>query len=243
MIELKDHERLDDLVIDDMKVIQRDDQFCFSLDTVLLAHFGEIPRGAVLDLGTGTGAIPLILTARGARNITGVEFNPIMADIARRNVEMNQRSEWIRVVEGDYRQLNQWAASGQFSAVYANPPYREQGRGAVSAFTGIRRARHEETASLEDVLAAVKYSLKYHGRFRMIHICERLADVLVAMRAYAIEPKCLRMIHGRPHKPAKLFLVEGIRGGKTGLTVLDPIIVHCEDGSYTRMILDWYGKV
>ena len=88
-IELGPHERLDDLVLDGMKVIQRDDQFCFSLDTVLLAHFGAVPHGPALDLGTGTAAIPLILTARGAKALTAVEFNPVMADIARRNVGLH----------------------------------------------------------------------------------------------------------------------------------------------------------
>lgn len=91
-IELGPHERLDDLVLDGMKVIQRDDQFCFSLDTVLLAHFGAVPHGPALDLGTGTAAIPLILTARGAKALTAVEFNPVMADIARRNVALNGRT-------------------------------------------------------------------------------------------------------------------------------------------------------
>ncbi|WP_342707196.1 tRNA1(Val) (adenine(37)-N6)-methyltransferase [Megasphaera paucivorans] len=242
MINLNEHERLDDLVLDGMKIIQRDDQFCFSLDTVLLAHFGDVPHGPVLDLGTGTAAIPLILTARGARNIIGIEYNPVMADIAHRNVELNGRSDYIRIAEGDYRKLKDRFSSGAFSVVYANPPYREIGRGAESKIVGVRRACHEETVSLTDVIKAARYALKYHGRFRMVHITERLTDVLTAMRMYNIEPKSLCMIHGRIHKRAKLFLIEGIRGGKTGLTVQPPLIVHNEDGSYTQVILDWYGK-
>ena len=178
-IELGPHERLDDLVLDGMKVIQRDDQFCFSLDTVLLAHFGAVPHGPALDLGTGTAAIPLILTARGA----------------------------------------------------------------YSDVDGIRRACHEETATLGDVLDAVKYALKYHGRFRMVHITERLADILEAMRAHDIEPKVLQMVHGRPDKKAKLFLVEGIRGGSKGLDVLPPLIVHNQDGSYSDAVNKLYGKL
>lgn len=239
---LRPHERLDDLVLDGMKVIQRDDQFCFSIDTVLLAHFGSVRTGPALDLGTGTAAIPLILTARGAADITAVELNPVMADIARRNVLLNQRDQMIRVVEGDYRCLNQWFPSGAFAVVYANPPYREKSRGACSRADGIRRARHEETATLEDVLQAAKYALKYHGRLRMVHITERLADVAEAMRRFDIEPKVLQMIHGRLHKPAKLFLIEGIRGGHAGLTVLPPLIVHEADGSYSRVVRMMYGK-
>ena len=241
-IKLKPHERLDDLVLDGMKVIQREDQFCFSIDTVLLAHFGTVPEGPALDLGTGTAAIPLILNARGAKAVTGIELNPVMADIARRNVMINDRADCIRIVEGDYRQLREWARSGEFSAVYANPPYREIRRGATSKEAGIRRARHEETATLAEVLTVVQYALKYHGRFRMVHIAERMADVLETMRAHDVEPKCLRMVHGRPDKPAKLFLIEGIRGGNKGLDVLPPLIVHNEDGTYTDAVLKMYGK-
>ena len=108
-VNLGPHERLDDLVLDGMKVIQRDDQFCFSLDTVLLAHFGAVPRGKVLDLGTGTAAIPLILSARGAVSVTGAELNPVMADIARRNVALNGRGPVITIVEEDYRAIRHWS--------------------------------------------------------------------------------------------------------------------------------------
>lgn len=239
---LRPHERLDDLVLDGMKLIQRDDQFCFSIDTVLLAHFGPVLRGPALDLGTGTAAIPLILTARGAMDVTGVELNPVMADIARRNAALNGRDDRIRIVEGDYRRIKEWSPSGYYSVVYANPPYREKSRGAYSETDGIRRARHEETATLDDVMEAVKYALKYRGRFRMVHITERLTDILESMRRHGVEPKALQMIHGRPDKKAKLFLVEGVRGGSAGLDVLPPLIVHEADGSYSRAVLDMYGK-
>lgn len=113
----------------------------------------------------------------------------------------------------------------------------------IATSTAIRRACHEETATLGDVLDAVKYALKYHGRFRMVHITERLADILEAMRAHDIEPKVLQMVHGRPDKKAKLFLVEGIRGGSQGLDVLPPLIVHNQDGSYSDAVNKLYGKL
>lgn len=241
-IKLGAHERLDDLVLDGMKVIQRDDQFCFSLDTVLLAHFGAVPHGKVLDLGTGTAAIPLILSARGAGDITGVELNPVMADIARRNVAINGREACIRICHADYRDIHTWGRSGEYAAVYANPPYREKSRGAYSDTEGIRRARHEETACLDDVMKAVRYALKFRGRFRMVHITERLTEILEAMRACDIEPKTLQFIHGRPDKKAKLFLVEAVRGGRAGVEILPPCIVHNEDGSYSQAIDRLYGR-
>lgn len=241
-VELAAHERLDDLVLDGMKIIQRDDQFCFSLDTVLLAHFGPVPHGPALDLGTGTAAIPLILSARGAKDVTAMELNPVMADIARRNVALNHKEGCIRIVEGDYRHIEDYYASGAFAAVYVNPPYREKERGAYSEKDGVRRARHEETATLTEVLAAAAYALKFHGRFRMVHITERLTDIMTAMRQAAIEPKVVRFIHGRPDKPAKLCLIEGIRGGNPGLCVQPPLIVHEADGAYSADVLAMYGK-
>ena len=241
-IELGPHERLDDLVLDGMKVIQRDDQFCFSLDTVLLAHFGAVPTARPWTWD-GHGGYPPHLDGPRRQEADGREFNPVMADIARRNVALNGRDDRITLVEGDYRRIRDWAASGAFAAVYANPPYREKSRGAYSDVDGIRRACHEETATLGDVLDAVKYALKYHGRFRMVHITERLADILEAMRAHDIEPKVLQMVHGRPDKKAKLFLIEGIRGGSKGLDVLPPLIVHNPDGSYSDAVNKLYGKL
>lgn len=242
MVKLGPHERLDDLVLDGMKLIQRDDQFCFSLDTVLLAQFGVVRRGKILDLGTGTAAIPLILAARGATDVTGVELNPVMADIARRNVALNEKDRVIQIREADYRQIKEWAKSGAYAAVYVNPPYREKRRGAYSDVTGIRRAKHEETAALDDVLRAASYALKFHGRFHMVHITERLTDVLEAMRRYDLEPKCIQFVHGRPDKAAKLFLVEAIRGGNTGVDILPPLVVHNADGSYSDAVNRLYGK-
>ena len=242
MVNLGPHERLDDLVLNGMKVIQRDDQFCFSLDTVLLAQFGSVPHGKALDLGTGTGAIPLILAARGAKDVIGVELNPIMADIARRNVTLNGKEDTIHIRHDDYCQIRTWSRSGEYAAIYANPPYREKSRGAYSDVDGVRRAKHEETASLEDVLAAVQYALKFHGRFRMVHITERLPEILGAMAAHDLAPKVLQFIHGRPDKPAKLFLVEAIRGGSAGVSILPPLIVHHADGSYSETVNRLYGK-
>lgn len=240
-MKVKDGERLDTLVRDGMKLIQREDQFRFSLDTVLLANFGSVPHSPVLDLGTGTGAIPLILTARGVRAVTALELNPIMADIAARNVILNHKEESIRIKHGDYRQPGKWLKSGSFAAVYANPPYREKQRGAYSTVPGIRRARHEETATLAEVLAAASFALKYGGYFRMVHIVERLADIFAVMRYYKIEPKRLLCIHGRLHKQGKICIIEGIRGGNPGLEVLPPLMVHNQDGSYSKTVLQYYG--
>ena len=126
--------------------------------------------------------------------------------------------------------------------VYANPPYRELFRGSSSDKDGVRKARHEETATLRDVLRAAAYALKFHGRFRMVHTAQRLAEILAAMREVAIEPKVLRPVYGRIDKDAKCFLVEGIRGGNPGMVLQGPLVVHEADGAYTQEVLHFYGK-
>ncbi|MBF1320674.1 MAG: RsmD family RNA methyltransferase [Megasphaera micronuciformis] len=241
-IKLNENERLDDLILDGMKLIQRNDEFCFSLDTVLLARFGDVIKGPTLDLGTGTAAIPLILSARGATEITALELNPVMADIAARNVVLNGKESCVVVRRGDYRRIEELFPAGSFSVVYANPPYRELFRGSSSDKDGVRKARHEETATLRDVLRAVAYALKFHGRFRMVHTAQRLAEILAAMREVAIEPKVLRPVYGRIDKDAKCFLVEGIRGGNPGMVLQGPLVVHEADGAYTQEVLHFYGK-
>lgn len=239
-MKVKQGERIDSLLLEGMKIIQRSDQFCFSLDTILLAHFGSRPRGPILDLGTGTAVIPLILAARGATSIEAIEYNPIMADIAQRNVLLNQKESDIHIQKGDYRKLQAWYASGSFATVYANPPYREKSRGAYSQQAGIRRACHEETVTLEEVIKAASFALKYGGYFRMVHITERLTDILAVLRRYGIEPKRLQFVHSRLDKASKIFLMEGSRGGNPGLEILPPLVVHRDDGSYCDEILSYY---
>lgn len=243
MTEIYEGERLDDLLIDNMKLIQRSDQFCFSIDAVLLAHFGNLkPSQEMLDLGTGTGVIPLLLSARGAASLTGIELNPVMAKIAQRNVRLNSRLDKIMIIEGDYRHLSDLIESGTYDIVYANPPYRETARGYVSPVTGLRLAKHETTATLVEVLRAVRYAVKYRGRFRMIHLAERCVDIMAAMRHYDLEPKVLQFIHSRRDEAAKLLLVEGLRGGKPGIQVLPPVIIYDDNGNYSQTVRGWYGK-
>ncbi len=241
--EIHDGERLDDLLIDGMKLIQRPDEFCFSIDAVLLAHFGAVrPKQRILELGSGTAVIPLLLTSLGANSVDGIELNPVMADICRRNVAMNGREDKIRILEGDYRNIENLVVSGSYDLVYVNPPYREAGRGYINAHAGIGKACHEMTATLADVLHAVRYSLKYRGRLRMIHLAERLPQIMEALRHADLEPKRLQCVHGSETKPSKLILVEAVRGGHDGMEVLPPLFIYGKDGEYSDTVRQWYGK-
>lgn len=238
---LRPGERLDELIINNMKIIQHPAEFRFALDAVLLAHFATVkPGSAAVDLGTGTGVIALLLAARGAGRITGLELSPTLADMARRSAAINNLSNQISIINGDLRHLPGVLPAGQYPLVVANPPYRPLGQGQISPNDRVAQACHELTASLADVLAAAGYLLQFRGRFAMVHLPQRLTDILAGMRAAGIEPKRLQMVQSQTGKPPKSLLVEGVRGGRPGLTVLPPLIIYDSSGNYCREILAYY---
>lgn len=240
---LKEGERLDDLVRDGMKIIQRPDQFCFSIDSVLLAHFVKIRRGdRIADLGTGTAVIPLLLTAFGAENVTGIEMNPVTADMAARSVSGNHREDRIRITEGDYTRPETLFPSGAFTSVVVNPPYRAAGTGRLSGKAGVVAACHELTASLDDVFRAAQYLLCYGGRLAMVHRADRLCDLIACGRAHRMEAKRLRFVYSHEGEEASRLLCEWKYGGRADVKIGPPLIVHEKDGRYTEEILRIYGK-
>lgn len=241
-VELKEHERLDDLMKSGRKIIQNTQEFCFSLDAVLLAHFPRLhPRQKVLELGTGTGVIPLLI-ADEAAHIEAIELSPVMAELASRNVYMNELEAKISVREGDYRAIRAFYPAESFDVVLANPPYRPVAHGQVNKMSGVARARHEFTATLEDVVKAARYALRFGGHFAMVHLPERLGEILVTMHEHQMEAKRLRMVQPKAGKAPNMMLVEAVVGAAPGgLKVMPPLIVHDEDGSYTREIFAIYG--
>lgn len=241
--EVREGERLDDLVRDGMRILQRADEFCFSVDAVLLAHFVRVrKRDRIADLGTGTGVIPLLLSAFGARDVTAIERNPVMAALAERNVRGNHKEDVIRVVQADYCRARQHFPSGAFTSVVVNPPYREVGTGHLSAKAGVAAACHELTATLADVFAAAKYLLAYGGLLTMVHRADRLADLLYEGRLAGMEAKRIRFVCSHEGEEASRVLIEWKHGGGAGLHVEAPLIVHRADGSYTDEVLEIYGK-
>lgn len=240
-MKLNPFERIDDLLTDGLKIIQNEKEFCFSLDAVLLAHFVHVRKNSCgVDLGTGTGVLPLLL-AKQVQKMYAVEINPVTADLAKRNVAMNDLADKITVREGDFRRLKDFYKPEFADFVVANPPYRPAEHGNINNVEGVAKARHEITATLSDVIKAARYVLKFHGRFAMVHLPERLAEIIVQMDRNNIAPKRLRFVQPKKDRQPNMVLIEGIAGGaQGGLKVDVPLIIHKDDGSYTDELMKYY---
>ena len=239
---LSPDERLDDLLCSGRRIIQNTKEFCFSLDAVLLAHYPRYKKHwRVFDLGTGTGVMPLLI-ADEVKEIHALEINPVMAELAKRNAELNGLQDKIHVSEGDYRNIRELYPPESFDCVIANPPYRPVNQGQLNSLDGVARARHEVTATLQDVVKAARYLLRFRGRFAMVHLPERLGEIIVAMAENQIQIKRLQLVQPKPDKTSNLMLIEGVAGAAPGGMKAElPLIVHEADGSYTREILDIYN--
>ncbi|HWI64316.1 MAG TPA: tRNA1(Val) (adenine(37)-N6)-methyltransferase [Symbiobacteriaceae bacterium] len=236
-------ERLDDLGRGGLRIIQHPERFPFAMDPVLLAHFVTVrPRNRVLDLGTGGGIIPLLLSAlHPTATIAGLEIQPDTADMAARSVQLNGLGERIRIDCGDYRQVAEIYGHGKFDVVTLNPPYREPGTGAISPGAARAGARHELAGDLGAALHAAATAVKYGGRVGVVFLAERLADLLVNLRAEKLEPKRLRLVHPREGRPANLLLLEAVKGGGPGLKVEPPLTVYAEGQTYTAEVQAIYN--
>ena len=240
--QLRPNERIDDLCMGGRQIIQRTDEFCFSMDAVLLAHFPRLTgRERVLDLGTGAGVIPLLI-ADHAGAITAVELNPVQAELAARNVRMNNLTDKISVREGDYREPSALFACASYDVVFSNPPYRPVQSGAVSM--GARAAaRHEITATLADTMRAAAYALKHGGRLAMVHLPERLGEIVFALHAEGLAVKRLRMVQPRADRAPNLMLIEAVKGASlAGIRHEPALIVRDAAENYTEEIHSIYGQ-
>ncbi|KAF0195598.1 MAG: type 11 methyltransferase [Bacillota bacterium] len=236
-------ERLDDLRRAGLRIVQSSDAFCFSIDAVLLAHFATIKTGdVIIDLGTGSGVIPLLMSTRGERlRITGLELNAIVADRARRSIEINQLTHCISIVQGDLKEAAKIFGHECFTLVVSNPPYLPIGIGEISQSSTRCMARHEVTATLHDVVKASADLLSTGGRLALVHRPSRMADIFCALREYRLEPKRLRLVHPAAGKEANMVLLEAIKNAKPDLRVGKPIYIHEADGSYTTQIVSLYA--
>ncbi len=228
-------ETLDTLFEGRLRVLQKKEGYRFSIDALLLANFAD-PNDSdrAIDLGTGCGIIPLILTfRRKLPKIIGVEIQPSLADLARRNIALNRFSRRIKIWEKDFRKLAEKRWKETFDLVLCNPPYRKLGSGRLNPRREKALARHEIEATLGDVLQIAHHLLREKGRLLMIYPASRTADLLAEMRGFHMEPKRLQFIHSHLKREAQLLLVEALKEGHAHVQVLPPFVLYDSQGGYT----------
>lgn len=237
-------ECIDDLQLNGLFILQKKNGFKFGIDAVLLSDFAkDAPSARTLDLCTGTGIVPLLLSAKTtAPDICGLEIQSDICDMAKRTVIMNGLLERIHITEGDLNDACEIYGKCSFDKITCNPPYIEFGKGLVNETDTLSWSRHEIKCTLDDVLRVSAQLLKPQGRFFMVHRPSRLADIICGMRQYNIEPKKLRFVHPSAEKAANLILIEGARGGGRELKMLTPLYVYRADGGYTDEINKIYNR-
>lgn len=242
-IKLKEGERLDELQRNGYKIIQNSQKFCFGMDAVLLSGFARVKqKERVLDLGTGTGIIPILLRGKTkGRDFTGLEIQEESADMARRSVAYNHLEESISIVTGDLKEAAALFGAASFDVVTCNPPYMIGNHGLVNPEEPKAAARHELFCTLKDVVQQTARVLKPGGRFYLVHRPFRLAEILALLVQYRLEPKRMRLVYPFVDKEPNMVLLEALSGGKSRITVEKPLIVYKEQGVYTDEIYDIYG--
>ncbi len=242
-IKLQEDERLDELQRNGYQIIQNPKKFCFGMDAVLLSGFTRIrPGETALDLGTGTGIIPILLRGKTeGRHFTGLEIQEESADMARRSVAFNHLEQDISIITGDIKEAAEIFGAASFDVVTSNPPYMTGNHGLVNPRLPKAIARHELLCSLEDVVRATSRVVRPGGRFYLVHRPFRLAEILTLLVQYKLEPKRMRLVYPFVDKEPNMVLIEAVQGGRSRITVEKPLIVYKEPGVYTDEIYDIYG--
>ena len=242
---LKDNERIDDLQLNNLKIIQNKDGFCFGIDAVLLSDFAKDIRNnsKVLDLGTGTGIISTLLCAKTKLSkIYGVDIQKDVCDMASRSIKLNNLEDKFEIINSNIKDLNNIFEEASFDVIVSNPPYKKDNSGLKNEAETKLISRHEITASLEDFISISSKLLKNNGNIYMIHRPERLSDLFYLLKQYNLEPKKLRMVQSYIDSKPKLFLVKATKNAKSFLNIEEPLIIYNKDGSYTDEIFKIYGK-
>ncbi|GAB6992540.1 tRNA1(Val) (adenine(37)-N6)-methyltransferase [Paenibacillus pini] len=240
-VQLLPSERVDDLLTHQLHIIQSEEVFSFSMDAVLLARFAGIPpKGRILDMCTGNGVIPMLLSTRTKASIEGIEIQPRLADMARRSVAMNDLQNQIEIREGDLRELYKETGHGIYDAITVNPPYMPLNGSDLKLNPHQAIARHEINCTLEEVIQASVRLVRPGGKVSMVHKPQRLGEIISLMRNYKLEPKRIRFVHPRAHLEANMVLIEAMRDGKPEVRLLPPIIVYVQGTQYSDEMMNIY---
>ena len=236
-------ERIDELQRNGYRIIQNPERFCFGMDAVLLSGFARAKKQErCLDLGCGNGIIPILMEAKTeGKHFTGLEIQPESADMAKRSVALNGLQDRIDIVEGDIKDASKIFGASSFHVVTTNPPYMTAQHGLTNVYEAKTIARHEVLCNLEDIIRESARLLMPGGRFYMVHRPFRLAEIISLMVQYRMEPNRMRLVYPYVDREPNMVLIEGLRGGKSRMTVEKPLIVYKEPGKYTDEIYDVYG--
>lgn len=242
-IELKENERIDDLQRNGYRIIQNVKKFCFGMDAVLLSGFTVVRQGeTVLDIGTGTGIIPILLEAKTeGSHFTGLEIQEESAEMAYRSVILNGLKDKIDIITGDINNAGNFFEQSSFDVITTNPPYMIGKHGLTGDNMEKAIARHEITATLDDFVREGSRLLKDKGRFYMVHRPFRMVEIFATLTKYRLEPKRIKLVHPFVDKEPNMILIEALKGGNSRLTVEKPLIVYKEPGVYMDEIYDIYG--
>lgn len=243
MTACREDERIDDLQRNGYRIIQKKKGFCFGMDAVLLSGFARVKEGeTAVDLGTGTGIIPILLEAKTeGKHFTGLEIQEEVAEMASRSVLLNGLEERVAIVRGDIKEASQLLGRASFDVVTSNPPYMNDQHGLKNPQEMKAISRHEICCTLDDVCREAAALLKPGGRFYMVHRPHRLAEIISALKLYKLEPKRMKLVHPFVDKEANMVLIEAVRGGRSMMKVEAPIVVYKEPGVYTEEIYTIYG--
>ncbi len=241
-IELKENEKIEDLQCNGLKIIQNKKWFCFGMDAVLLTNYCDIKNNStVVDLGTGTGIIPILLS--GKRNYSkayAIEVQEEVAEMARRSVTLNNLQDKIEVLNIDLKDVLNYLQPNSFDAVISNPPYKLNNSGIINPSDKKAISRHEIMCSLEDVISKAASLLKQYGRFYMVHRPDRLADIMCLLRKYRLEPKQIRFVHPRAAEKPNMILIRASKNGNPELKFAPPLYICGEDDNSTKDVYDIY---
>ena len=242
---LKDGERIDDLEFKGLKIIQNKNGFCFGIDSVLISDFAKrIKKGSkVLDLGTGTGIISILLSKKQEDlKIYGIEIQEDVAEMAERSVKLNGLENEITIINDNIKNLDKYFESCSINAIVTNPPYKKNDTGLKSDNYRNLVSRHEIECTLEDIISVSKKLLKDKGEIYMINRVERLVDIVSCMRKYKLEPKEIRFVHSKQNDRPTLVLIKAVKNAGEFLKIERPLIIYRENGEYTDEILEIYNK-
>ena len=226
------------LAHNDLKIIQRKDMFNFSLDTVLLSQFCTINKDVrnIVDFGTNNAAIPLLLSKRTPKKITGIEIQEEAVELAKRNIQMNDLEEQIEIIHGDIKEVVKKA----IKKGYTDRKVGEDSNLNENEYLTI--ARHEVKIDLEGIISSAAYLLDNKGRFAIVHRPDRMIDILNLMQKYDIEPKRIRFVYPKMNRESHVLLVEGMYKGKKGIKIESPLYAHNDDGSYSNEVRKMFGE-